>query len=44
MLILMAVWAEIKNQPKSNQIPFIEEILCTTGVYKLPGLPQRSQI
>jgi hypothetical protein len=40
----LAAVAEIKNQPKVNKLPFKEGILCTTGFYKLPGFPQRSQI
>jgi hypothetical protein len=40
----LATWAEIKTSPKINKYPSTEEILCTTDFYKLPGLPQRSQI
>jgi hypothetical protein len=40
----LATWAEIINKPISKQITFNRGDLCTTGFYKLPGLPQRSQI
>jgi hypothetical protein len=33
-----------QTSPKINKFPSTEEILCATGFYKLPGLPQRSQI
>jgi hypothetical protein len=37
MLIFLA-------SPQKNKFPSTEVILCNTGFYKLPGLPQRSQI
>ncbi len=42
-VVLLAVWAE-KICQKVNKSPSIEGILCTTGFYKLLGLPQRIQI
>ncbi len=32
------------STPKVNKLLYIEEIICTTGFNKLPGLPQSSQI
>ncbi len=33
-----------QSSPKVNKLLSTEEIMCTTGFNKLPGLPQRSQI
>ncbi len=41
---IVATFSVLVEKIIINIFPSIEEILCTTGFYKLPGLPQRSQI
>jgi hypothetical protein len=48
LLDICLYWAVKMLKPqislKVSKLPSTEEILCTTGFYKVPGFPQRSQI
>ncbi len=44
MLFFWLPWQKQHSSPKVNKLLSIEEIICTTGRNKLPGLPQRSRI
>jgi hypothetical protein len=46
-LQIIAFWLHViknKSAQKGTKLPSTEGISCYTGFYKLPGLPQRSQI
>jgi hypothetical protein len=44
MLIFGLPGYKLQIRPRVKKSPSKEGILCTTGFYKLPGLPQKSQI
>jgi hypothetical protein len=44
MLIFWLPGQKSQTSPKINKFPSAEEILCIAGFYKLPFLPQKSQI
>jgi hypothetical protein len=37
-----AAWEETKSWLKCKKNPFVDEILCTTDIFELPGLLQSS--